>query len=93
MKKSILIAIIVLVIVVLISSWFFYYMLRAAPGNIFKNTLEGCDEVGYGYKGTCYGNIAVKNNNISICYKIPEEEIQNRNNCFDYFNDSNSTHA
>ncbi len=61
---------------------------KPVPGSVFKATFEECDKTGYGYKGMCYGNLAVLQNDKSLCDRIPEIESFNKKRCEDYYKEN-----
>jgi flagellar basal body-associated protein FliL len=89
-KKKVIVFIIILIIVITLIGLYFA-MFLSKPGNIFKKTQKGCDGVGYGYKGQCYGNLAVEAENILLCDQMNRTESTkesfefNKNMCKKYF--------
>jgi len=92
-KKKVILIIVVIILLIIAGCWYFIKMSRT-PGNIFKNTAKGCDNVGYGYKGMCYGNLAVEIDDISFCNQMnkandSDEAFEfNRNKCEEYYSEN-----
>ncbi len=89
MKKLVIVAsLVIAVAVAIVLVLFIRDRQKYKPGNIFKSTFAECDRVGYGYKGMCYGNLAVQKKDKSICDRIAESESFNREKCADYYNEN-----
>jgi hypothetical protein len=84
MKKIIIFGLIILVAISVTAYVRFH---NSKPGNIYKKTYEECNGVGLGYKGMCYGNLAVKKNDISICEKNIADDFDKKK-CIEEFNNS-----
>ncbi|MFZ2188782.1 MAG: hypothetical protein WAV73_04435 [Candidatus Moraniibacteriota bacterium] len=84
MKKIIIFGLIILGAILIV----LYICFRnSKPDNIYKKTYEECNGVGLGYKGMCYGNLAVKKNDISICEKNIADDFDKKK-CIEEFNNS-----
>ncbi len=91
-KKKIGILIIILIVLLLIAGCWYFMNNSRKPGDIFRTTTKGCDSVGYGYKGICYGKLAFEAKDITLCEKMnpagdDNKQLEfNKSNCKEYYN-------